>query len=128
MGGGGSKPDRSVYQAPVLKKNEQGGFRLFELNLDRNGDGQGHDSWSIAVIAGLTLIAVLILRWIYVARKKHRARRALKRTAAAAALEAHYHLPPKIPRSAASFPAVTFVDESAAPAATVQPPVIPAVL
>ena len=100
MGGRQTKKPPPPVTGPVLQHEEDGGFRLIEVNLDKNGDMDSHSIWSIVFIAAMTLAVVYVLRRCWLNRQKRKLRRAQKRAAAAAANFPAIEGPaPKLPRT-----------------------------
>ena len=59
----GNKPSPSPLPsaASVVKSKEDNGFKLIQVNLDANADGNGISPWSIVAIIMATLLSVWIL-------------------------------------------------------------------
>ena len=59
----GNKPSPSPLPsaASVVKSKEDNGFKLIQVNLDANADGNGISPWSIVAIVMATLLSVWIL-------------------------------------------------------------------
>lgn len=57
----GNKPSPSPSAASVVKTKEDNGWKMFQLNLDANADGNGISPWSIVAIIFATLLAMWIL-------------------------------------------------------------------
>ena len=103
MGGGPSKnPPIDAEESPTQIHDEDGGFRLLEVNLSRNGDSDAHNFWSIAFIMASTLVMVYIARRVWLNRQRRKQRRAAKRASGAQ----FYNGQPQRLQSAASFPAI----------------------
>ena len=69
----GNKPSPSPLPsaASVVKSKEDNGFKLFQINLDANADGNGISPWSIVAIVTATLLAVWILTRLRRCYKNH---------------------------------------------------------
>ena len=57
--------------ASVVKSKEDNGFKLIQVNLDANADGNGISPWSIVAIVTATLLAVWILTRLRRCYKNH---------------------------------------------------------
>ena len=73
MEGMGNKPSPSPLPsaASVVKSKEDNGFKLLQVNLDANADGNGISPWSIVAIVTATLLAVWILTRLRRCYKNH---------------------------------------------------------
>lgn len=69
----GNKPSPSPLPiaASVAKSKEDNGWKLFQLNLDANADGNGISPWSIVAIILATLLAMWILIRLRRCYKQH---------------------------------------------------------
>lgn len=69
----GNKPSPAPIPSPssVIKSKEDNGFKLFQINLDANADGNGISPWSIVAIITATLLAMWILTRLRRCYKQH---------------------------------------------------------
>ena len=69
----GNKPSPSPLPsaASVVKSKEDNGFKLIQVNLDANADGNGISPWSIVAIVMATLLSVWILTRLRRCYKNH---------------------------------------------------------
>ena len=69
----GNKPSPAPIPSPssVVKSKEDNGFKLFQINLDANADGNGISPWSIVAIITATLLAMWILTRLRHCYKQH---------------------------------------------------------